>query len=126
MPPKRKREAAVAASGVPVKREAAAPDTGNSVSSDRLICSFPNAASELDIQGHVASFCGLTTGALLALAIGVGTRMSALIAAQQPVEGARSAVTVRVLRCCVPAVSEAVSMLSALERMLTEHLHTEQ
>ena len=122
MPPKRKREAVVAASGVPIKREDAAEDSGNSVTSDGHISSFPNAASEQDIQGNVGSICGLSTGALLALGIGVGTRMSALLAAQAPVEGASSAVIARVLRSCLPAVSEAVSMLTALERMLAEHL----
>ena len=55
MPPKRKREAVVAASGVPIKREDAAEDSGNSVTSDRHISSFPNAASEQDIQGNVDS-----------------------------------------------------------------------
>ena len=122
MPPKRKRAAVVAASGVPVKREAVAEVSDISVSSDRHYRSLPNAASELDIQENVDSFCGLTTGALLALAVGVGTRMSAHISSQKPVEGARSAVTARVLRSCVPAVAKAVCMLSALERVLHEHL----
>jgi hypothetical protein len=119
MPPKRKREPEVAASGVAVKREAVAE---NSVSSDRHFTTLPNAASELDIQDNVDTLCGLPTGALLALAVGVGSRMSAILTSQKPVEGQSNAVIARILRNCVPAVAEAVCMLTALERLLQEHL----
>ena len=122
MPPKRKREPEVAASGVAVKREADAEASESSVSSDRHYRTLPNAASELDVQEHADTYCGLTTGDLLTLAVGVGTRLSALISAQQPVEGKRNADIARVLRRCVPAVAKAVCALTALECILNEHL----